>query len=65
MSVPRMPVSLPSYCLAVFLPLLTCCTNGSDRPHLLLKPSQSASPEEKSGVTINGIERTAGYGVSF
>ena len=34
-------------------------------PKVLIKPTEPASPEEKSGVTINPLSKSAGYGFSF
>ena len=38
---------------------------GSLVPKVLIKPTDSLSPEEKSGLTVNPLSKSAGYGFSF
>jgi hypothetical protein len=34
-------------------------------PKVLIKPTDYLSPEEKSGLTVNPLSKSAGYGFSF
>lgn len=59
--------ALPAACFVLLLALSGCAAANDQKPapRILLKPSEAALPEEKSGVIFNALEKSVSYGVGF